>query len=110
MGGISLAHPGPPGSCEPLSSAPALFANAVPYLLFALAEQHVGSSAAGLIVGFAGAVLIFTSWPAGSGLVPAGGLECLARPDPTSAASSQRRAPGRIDSGSSPFFPAWLPG
>lgn len=86
----------------------ALFANAVPYLLFALAEQHVGSAtagiinattplwtvllalavrhqksvtswqAAGLIVGFAGAVLIFTPWRTGSGLVSAGGLECLA--------------------------------
>ena len=70
----------------------ALFANAVPYLLFAVAEQTVDSStagiinattplwtvvlalavlhqksvtswqAAGLIVGFAGAVLIFTPW------------------------------------------------
>jgi len=86
----------------------ALFANAVPYLLFALAEQHVGSStagiinattplwtvllalavrhqksvtgwqAAGLVVGFTGAMLIFTPWHTGSGLVSAGGLECLA--------------------------------
>jgi drug/metabolite transporter (DMT)-like permease len=86
----------------------ALFANAVPYLLFAVAEQHVDSStagiinattplwtitlalavrhqksvtswqAAGLIVGFAGAVLIFTPWRTTSGLVSAGGLECLA--------------------------------
>jgi drug/metabolite transporter (DMT)-like permease len=86
----------------------ALFANAVPYLLFAVAEQHVDSStagiinattplwtvvlalavrhqksvtgwqAAGLIVGFAGAMLIFTPWHAASGLVSAGGLECLA--------------------------------
>jgi drug/metabolite transporter (DMT)-like permease len=86
----------------------ALFANAVPYLLFALAEQHVDSStagiinattplwtvalalavrhqksvtgwqAAGLIVGFAGAVLIFTPWHTASGLLSAGGLECLA--------------------------------
>ena len=70
----------------------ALFANAVPYLLFAVAEQHVDSStagiinattplwtvvlalavrhqktvtcwqAAGLIIGFIGAVLIFTPW------------------------------------------------
>jgi drug/metabolite transporter (DMT)-like permease len=86
----------------------ALFANAVPYLLFAVAEQHVDSStagiinattplwtvllaltvrhqksvtswqAAGLIVGFAGAVLIFTPWRTTSGLLSAGGLECLA--------------------------------
>lgn len=86
----------------------ALFANAVPYLLFAVAEQHVASStagiinattplwtvalalavrhqksvtswqAAGLIVGFAGAVLIFTPWRTTSGLLSAGGLECLA--------------------------------
>jgi drug/metabolite transporter (DMT)-like permease len=33
---------------------------------------------AGLIVGFAGAVLIFTPWHAGSALISAGGLECLA--------------------------------
>ena len=86
----------------------ALFANAVPYLLFAVAEQTVNSStagiinattplwtvvlalavrhqkavtrwqAAGLIVGFAGAVLIFSPWRTGSGLTSAGGLECLA--------------------------------
>jgi drug/metabolite transporter (DMT)-like permease len=86
----------------------ALFANAVPYLLFAVAEQTVDSStagiinattplwtvvlalgvrhqktvtswqAAGLIVGFAGAVLIFTPWQTASGLFSAGGLECLA--------------------------------
>jgi drug/metabolite transporter (DMT)-like permease len=86
----------------------ALFANAVPYLLFAVAEQHVDSStagiinattplwtvvlalavrhqksvtswqAAGLIVGFAGAVLIFTPWHMAGGLFSAGGLECLA--------------------------------
>ena len=86
----------------------ALFANAVPYLLFAVAEQAVASStagiinattplwtvilalavrhqksvtrwqAAGLMVGFAGAVLIFSPWRAASGLISAGGLECLA--------------------------------
>ena len=86
----------------------ALFANAVPYLLFAVAEQTVDSStagiinattplwtvvlalavrhqksvtswqAAGLIVGFAGAVLIFTPWHTTGGLFSAGGLECLA--------------------------------
>ncbi len=86
----------------------ALFANAVPYLLFAVAEQTVDSStagiinattplwtvilalavrhqkavtswqAAGLIVGFAGAVLIFSPWRAEGGLTSAGALECLA--------------------------------
>jgi drug/metabolite transporter (DMT)-like permease len=86
----------------------ALFANAVPYLLFAVAEQTVDSStagiinattplwtvvlalavrhqksvtswqAAGLILGFAGAVLIFTPWHTAGGLFSAGGLECLA--------------------------------
>jgi drug/metabolite transporter (DMT)-like permease len=86
----------------------ALFANAAPYLLFAVAEQTVDSStagiinattplwtvvlalavrhqksvtswqAAGLIVGFAGAVLIFTPWHTAGGLFSAGGLECLA--------------------------------
>jgi drug/metabolite transporter (DMT)-like permease len=86
----------------------ALFGNAVPYLMFAVAEQHVDSStagiinattplwtmvlalavrhqktvtgwqAAGLITGFAGAVLIFTPWRTASGLVSAGSLECLA--------------------------------
>jgi drug/metabolite transporter (DMT)-like permease len=86
----------------------ALFANAVPYLLFAVAEQTVNSStagiinattplwtvvlalavrhqkavtswqAAGLIVGFAGTILIFSPWHTASELVSAGGLECLA--------------------------------
>jgi drug/metabolite transporter (DMT)-like permease len=86
----------------------ALFANAVPYLLFALAEQSVSSSTAGiinattplwtmilalavrhqqnitrwqtagLVVGFAGAVLIFSPWQAASELFSVGGLECLA--------------------------------
>jgi drug/metabolite transporter (DMT)-like permease len=86
----------------------ALFANAVPYLLFAVAEQRVDSSTAGiinattplwtvtlalavrhqksvtrwqtagLILGFAGAVLIFSPWQTASGLFSAGGLECLA--------------------------------
>ena len=86
----------------------ALFGNAVPYLLFAVAEQHVDSSTAGiinattplwtvvlalavrhqktvtgwqvagLITGFAGTLLIFTPWHTASGLVSAGGLECLA--------------------------------
>jgi drug/metabolite transporter (DMT)-like permease len=100
----------------------ALFANAAPYLLFAVAEQSVGSATAGiinattplwtmvlalavrhqkrmtawqtagLIVGFGGALLIFSPWhgaggaaaaagaasAAGGGLVSAGGAECLA--------------------------------
>ena len=89
-------------------AAAALFANAVPYLLFALAERTVDSSTAGiinattplwtmvlavavrhqravaswqtagLVVGFAGATLIFSPWHAASGLASAGGLECLA--------------------------------
>ena len=86
----------------------ALFANAVPYLLFAVAEQTVDSStagiinattplwtvvlalavrhqksvtrwqAAGLAAGFAGAVLIFTPWHTAGGLFSAGALQCLA--------------------------------
>jgi drug/metabolite transporter (DMT)-like permease len=86
----------------------ALFANAVPYLLFAVAEKSVASStagiinattplwtvalalalrhqkslsgwqAAGLIVGFTGALLIFSPWQAASGIATAGGIECLA--------------------------------
>lgn len=86
----------------------ALFGNAVPYLLFAVAEQSVGSSTAGiinattplwtvvlavavrhqrsvtgwqgagLIVGFGGALLIFSPWHSTSGMASAGGLECLA--------------------------------
>ena len=86
----------------------ALFANALPYLLFAVAEQSVNSSTAGiinattplwtmilalavrhqktvtgwqgggLIVGFTGALLIFAPWSAGTGIASAGGLECLA--------------------------------
>ena len=86
----------------------ALFANTVPYLLFAVAEQTVNSSTAGIInattplwtvllalavrhqktvtnwqvaglfVGFIGAVLIFTPWSTAAGLTSAGALECLA--------------------------------
>jgi drug/metabolite transporter (DMT)-like permease len=86
----------------------ALFANAAPYLLFAVAEQTVNSSTAGiinattplwtavlalairhqkaaargqtagLIVGFAGTALIFSPWHTASELFSAGGLECLA--------------------------------
>jgi drug/metabolite transporter (DMT)-like permease len=86
----------------------ALFANAIPYLLFAVAEQSVDSSTAGiinattplwtvvlalavrhqksvtgwqgagLIVGFGGALLIFSPWHSASSVASAGGLECLA--------------------------------
>ncbi len=86
----------------------ALFANAVPYLLFAVAEQSVDSSTAGiinattplwtvvlavavrhqksvtgwqgtgLVVGFGGALLIFSPWHSASSVASAGGLECLA--------------------------------
>lgn len=89
-------------------AAAALFGNAVPYLMFALAEQSVNSStagiinattplwtvilalavrhqkaitgrqAAGLLIGFAGGLLIFAPWNTASALVSAGGLECLA--------------------------------
>jgi drug/metabolite transporter (DMT)-like permease len=86
----------------------ALFANAAPYLLFALGEQHVASSTAGmlnattplwtvvvalavrhqkeisarqgtgLILGFGGALLIFAPWQSASGFASAGAIECLA--------------------------------
>ena len=86
----------------------ALFANAAPYLLFAVGEQHVASATAGmlnattplwtvvvavaighqraitarqatgLVVGFGGALLVFSPWQATSGLASAGGIECLA--------------------------------
>jgi drug/metabolite transporter (DMT)-like permease len=101
---------------SPLPSSPALwahltvaalFGNAAPYLLFALGEQKVSSSAAGilnattplwtlvvamatrhertvtparlagLVTGFGGALLIFSPWHSGSELTSAGGLECL---------------------------------
>jgi drug/metabolite transporter (DMT)-like permease len=85
----------------------ALFANAAPYLLFAVGEQHVASStagmlnattplwtvvialgtrhqrsvtarqAAGLLVGFGGAVLIFAPWQARSGFASIGAIEFL---------------------------------
>ena len=85
----------------------ALFANAIPDLLFAVAEQSVGSATAGiinattplwtvllalavrhqksvtgwqgagLIVGFGGALLIFSPWHSATGVASAGGLECL---------------------------------
>jgi drug/metabolite transporter (DMT)-like permease len=86
----------------------AVFANAAPYLLFALGEQHVSSAtagilnattplwtvmvalatrhertlpaarAAGLIIGFGGALLVFAPWQDRSGLVSAGAAECVA--------------------------------
>jgi len=86
----------------------ALFANAAPYLLFAVGEQHVASAtagmlnattplwtvlialgtrhqhavtarqAAGLVIGFGGAVLIFSPWQAVSGLASIGAVACLA--------------------------------
>jgi drug/metabolite transporter (DMT)-like permease len=86
----------------------ALFANAAPYLLFALGEQRVASSTAGmlnattplwtvvialatrhqkmistwqgagLIFGFSGALLIFAPWQSASGFASTGAIECLA--------------------------------
>jgi drug/metabolite transporter (DMT)-like permease len=86
----------------------ALFANAAPYLLFAVGEQHVASAtagmlnattplwtvvialgtrhqqtimarqAAGLVIGFGGAVLIFSPWQSAAGLTSAGAIACLA--------------------------------
>jgi len=97
-----------PGRLWAQIAVAALFANAVPYLLFAVAEQTVDSStagiinattplwtvvlalavrhqksvtrwqAAGLAAGFAGAVLIFTPWHTAGGLFSAGALQCLA--------------------------------
>jgi drug/metabolite transporter (DMT)-like permease len=88
-------------------SVAALFGNAAPYLLFALGEQRVSSSTAGilnattplwtlvvamatrhertvtparlagLVIGFGGALLIFSPWRSGSDLTSAGGLDCL---------------------------------
>ena len=85
----------------------ALFGNAIPYLLFGIAEQTISSGAAGVInataplwtvlitvlayrngqaarrnswslgLGFLGAVLIFSPWLHGSELASAGGLACL---------------------------------
>jgi drug/metabolite transporter (DMT)-like permease len=86
----------------------AVFANAAPYLLFAVGEEHVASAtagvlnattplwtvvvalatrhqrsvsarqAAGLVVGFAGALLIFSPWQTSFGLASAGAIVCLA--------------------------------
>jgi drug/metabolite transporter (DMT)-like permease len=86
----------------------ALFANAIPYTLFAVAEQHVTSSAAGVlnattplwtlalayvsgherrisaskvagfVVGMAGTLLIFSPWHSGSQIASFGGLACIA--------------------------------
>jgi len=51
-------------------------------VVLALAVRHQKTitswQAAGLVVGFAGAVLIFTPWRTTSALLSAGGLECLA--------------------------------
>jgi len=51
-------------------------------VVLALAVRHQKSvtswQVAGLIVGFIGAVLIFTPWSTAAGLISAGGLECLA--------------------------------
>jgi drug/metabolite transporter (DMT)-like permease len=86
----------------------ALFANSVPYLLFAVGEQHVASStagmlnattplwtvvvalttrhqraitvrqAAGLVIGFGGAVLVFSPWRSSGELASVGAIECVA--------------------------------
>lgn len=86
----------------------ALFANAIPYTLFAVAEQHVTSSAAGVlnattplwtlvialgtgherrvspvkvagfVIGMAGTLLIFSPWHSGGQIASLGGLACLA--------------------------------
>jgi drug/metabolite transporter (DMT)-like permease len=51
-------------------------------VVVALATRHqrsvVPRQAAGLIVGFAGAVLVFSPWQAASGLASAGAAECVA--------------------------------
>lgn len=51
-------------------------------MLLALAVRHEKSvtswRAAGLIIGFGGALLIFAPWGSSSSLASAGGLECLA--------------------------------
>jgi drug/metabolite transporter (DMT)-like permease len=86
----------------------ALVANAIPYLLFGIGEQTIGSNVAGLInattplwtvvvafvagtgrtvtltralglgLGFVGTVLIFSPWESATELVSWGGLACLA--------------------------------
>ncbi|PXX55540.1 drug/metabolite transporter (DMT)-like permease [Nocardia tenerifensis] len=85
----------------------AALANAIPYLLFALGEEGIDSSAAGvtnsttpiwtmlvallvgdrrghtrrrasgLVLGFLGCVLIFSPWHTGTDIMSWGGLECL---------------------------------
>ena len=85
----------------------ALFANAIPYTLFAIGEQHVSSSVAGVlnattplwtlviafatgherrisapkligfILGLAGTLVIFSPWETGSQIASLGGLACL---------------------------------
>ena len=52
-------------------------------MVLALAVRHIEKTmsawpAAGLIVGFAGIVLIFSPWQSASDIASAGGLECLA--------------------------------
>lgn len=86
----------------------ALFGNAIPYLLFGIAEQQVSSSTAGVInasaplwtvlftviayrsgrtarrngwslgIGFIGVLLIFSPWQLGTELMSWGGVACLA--------------------------------
>jgi drug/metabolite transporter (DMT)-like permease len=86
----------------------ALFANAIPYVLFGVGEQTVGSNvagvlnattplwtvvvaltartakilggrrAAGILAGFAGTVLIFSPWNSATEIASRGGLACLA--------------------------------
>ncbi len=88
-------------------TAAAVFANAIPYTLFAIGEQHVSSSVAGVlnattplwtliiafaagherrisgpkligfIVGLAGTLVIFSPWETGSQIASLGGLACL---------------------------------
>ena len=85
----------------------AVFGNAIPYTLFAVGEQHVSSSVAGVlnattplwtliiafttgherrisapkltgfVIGLAGTLLIFSPWESGSQIASAGGLACL---------------------------------
>ena len=85
----------------------AVFGNAIPYTLFAVGEQHVASSVAGVlnattplwtliiafttgherrisapkltgfVIGLAGTLLIFSPWESGSQIASAGGLACL---------------------------------
>ncbi|MGH9023909.1 MAG: DMT family transporter [Acidimicrobiia bacterium] len=110
LGGAALARgqrlPRATGLWRHLFTA-ALFANLIPYLLFAYAEQHVGSAVAGILnattplwtvliattvgleaspgvrklaglgLGFGGAVLTFSPWNLGSQVMSWGGVACL---------------------------------